>query len=296
MSKGYLIFKLTKTMSIESIRHTYNIANLLTASNLICGVLAIILIFAGRIDWAPFLIYLAAIFDFLDGFLARKLKANSELGKQLDSLADLVTFGVAPGLLTMVMLVFTIYIDGPYYGDSFASHTHFQLQNWLNALFYSVPNNMDASIKYLPFIALLIPFFSMFRLAKFNLDKRQLDSFIGLPTPLNALFFTFFPLILWTNFNQLRTGNWKYSFLFDTHFLSLIVLIMSLMLVAKIPLFSLKFKNLSWKHNQTRFIFLIVCVCLSITMFVWAIPMIVFLYFILSVLENNFAKKHQHEI
>jgi CDP-diacylglycerol--serine O-phosphatidyltransferase len=283
-------------MSKESFNHSlFNISNLFTASNLLCGIVAIICTLSGRIEIAPFLIFLGAIFDFFDGFLARKLNVSSELGKELDSLADMITFGLAPGIFMMVVLIFSIYIDGPFYSHSFVSHVHFQLQNWTNAVFYGVPNNMDASIKYLPFIALVIPFFSMFRLAKFNLDKRQTDSFIGVPTPLNTLFFSFFPLILWVNFDQLKTGNWYFSWMFDTYFLAILIVLMSSLLISEIPLFSLKFKTLTWRGNQIRYVFLVASLCFILTIHIWSIPLIVFLHVILSVIET-YIKRKSNEI
>lgn len=274
----------------------FNIPNLFTASNLICGVIAIILTLVGRIDIAPFAIFLGAFLDFFDGFLARKLKVSSEMGKQLDSLADMVTFGVAPGLLIMVVMIVTIYIDGPIFESNFASHVHFQLQNWVNAVFYNVPNSMDASIKYLPFVGLFIPFMSMFRLAKFNLDTRQSDSFIGVPTPLNTLFFTFFPLILWIKFDVWTKEPGIFEFIFNPYFLVGLIILMSLLLVAEIPLFALKFKHFKWKGNEIRFIFLLTSVILIATLLVWSIPLIVFLQLILSIVDNKYSKKQINEI
>lgn len=274
----------------------FNIPNLFTAANLTCGVVAIILILSGRIDIAPFVIYLGALFDFLDGFLARKLKVSSEMGKQLDSLADMVTFGVAPGILMMVVIITTIYIDGPFFTDNFASHVHAQLQNWTNAVFYDVPNSMDASIKYLPFAGLFIPFMSMFRLAKFNLDTRQSDSFIGVPTPLNTLFFTFFPLILWTEFDVWKYDEGIFGYVFNSYFLVGLIVLMSLLLVAEIPLFSLKFKHFKWKGNEIKYSFLLISAILIPILLVWAIPIIVFLQLILSVIDNKFSKTKHNEI
>jgi CDP-diacylglycerol--serine O-phosphatidyltransferase len=274
----------------------FNLPNLFTAANLLCGVMAIILTLAGRIDLAPFAIFIGAILDFFDGFLARKLKVSSEMGKQLDSLADMVTFGVAPGLLMMVVIITTIYIDGPFYTDDFASHVHAQLQNWMNAVFYNVPNSMDESIKYLPFAGLFIPFMSMFRLAKFNLDKRQTDSFIGVPTPMNTLFFTFFPLALWMEFDTWKFDEGIFGYVFDSYFLVTLIVFMSLLMVAEIPLFSLKFKDFKWKGNEIRFIFLLSSGILIATLLVWSIPLIVFLQVILSLINNKYSKKQTHEI
>jgi CDP-diacylglycerol--serine O-phosphatidyltransferase len=272
----------------------FNLPNLFTAGNLICGVLAILLTLAGRIDLAPFAIFAGAFLDFFDGFLARKLKVEGELGKQLDSLADVVTFGVAPGLLMMVVIVVSIYPEDRIAGE-FASNVHFQLQNWMNAIFYGVPNNMSASIAFLPFWALLIPFFSMFRLAKFNIDTRQTTSFIGVPTPLNALFFTFFPLCLWINFPDWTLSNPWYMVLFNPFVLVAFVIGMSLMLIAPLPLFALKFKSFGWKGNEVRYTFLLLSIGLIPFLQVWAIPLIVFLYLILSASEALFKKQH-HEI
>jgi CDP-diacylglycerol--serine O-phosphatidyltransferase len=274
----------------------FNLPNLFTAANLLCGVMAIILTLAGRIDLPPFAIFIGAILDFFDGFLARKLKVSSEMGKQLDSLADMVTFGVAPGLLMMVVIITTIYIDGPFYTDDFASHVHAQLQNWMNAVFYNVPNSMDESIKYLPFAGLFIPFMSMFRLAKFNLDKRQTDSFIGVPTPMNTLFFTFFPLALWMEFDTWKFDEGIFGYVFDSYFLVTLIVFMSLLMVAEIPLFSLKFKDFKWKGNEIRFIFLLSSGILIATLLVWSIPLIVFLQVILSIINNKYSKKQTHEI
>lgn len=256
--------------------------------------MAIILTMAGRIDLAPFAIFGGAFLDFFDGFLARKLKVDGELGKQLDSLADVVTFGVAPGLLMMTVIVVSIYPEDRIAGE-FASNVHFQLQNWMNAVFYGVPNNMNASIKFLPFWGLLIPFFSMFRLAKFNIDTRQTTSFIGVPTPLNALFFTFFPLCLWINFPDWTMSNPWYSVLFNPFVLVAFVIGMSMMLIAPLPLFALKFKTFGWKGNEIRYSFLALSVVMIPVLMVWAIPLIVFLYLILSVAEALFKKQH-HEI
>jgi CDP-diacylglycerol--serine O-phosphatidyltransferase len=269
----------------------FSIPNLFTAANLLSGVLAIIFSLVGRIDIAPFLIFLGAFFDFFDGFLARKLKQSGELGKQLDSLADMVTFGVAPGVLMLVVWTATISMEVPAELNEFHSYVHFQFLNWSNAVFYDVPNGMDASIKYLPFIGLFVPFMSMFRLAKFNLDTRQTDSFIGVPTPLNTIFLTFFPLILWLHFPIWSKEIGLYAILFDPYLLAVIVVGMSLLLVAELPLFSLKFKHFKWKGNEIRFTFLFISAILIPILLVWAIPLIVFLQLILSVMETYFSKK-----
>ncbi|MFY7667589.1 MAG: CDP-alcohol phosphatidyltransferase family protein, partial [Crocinitomicaceae bacterium] len=168
----------------------FNLANLITGSNMLCGFIAIILALAGRIDIAPLFIFLGAVLDFFDGFVARKIGVSGAMGKQLDSLADVITFGLAPGIITLVMIVlgvdtsslFPVEDSARVYQNDLTYYTYFQVSAWMQALVYNVPNNFDASIKFLPFVAMIIPFLSMFRLAKFNIDERQTDRFHGLPT------------------------------------------------------------------------------------------------------------------
>jgi CDP-diacylglycerol--serine O-phosphatidyltransferase len=274
----------------------FSIPNLLTGLNLLCGTGAIIVALAGRIDWAPFLIILAAVFDFLDGLTARLLNQTSPLGKQLDSLADIVSFGVAPGIMMLVSMVVCIQIEGPFFHEQFASHVHFLLQNWFNALFYQVPNSMDASIRFLPLIALFIPFIAMFRLAKFNLDERQTDRFIGVPTPLASLFFCFYPLVLCSEYDLFLAQSFSFTFFLNVYVVAAIVVLVSLLMVAELPLFSLKFKNFRWKDNQTRYIFLFLALILLIIFKVWAIPLVFLLQICLSVLDTLLFKPDVHEI
>ncbi len=283
--------KSKKINSLNQLKNMFSIPNIMTAMNMLSGVLAIIFSFCGRLDLAPFSIFFGAILDFFDGFLARKLGVHGEYGKQLDSLADMVTFGVAPGVLMLNVIIVTTCMEGPFYGMNFQEYAHFQMNNWINALFHGVPNSLDASIKYLPFVCLLIPFFSMFRLAKFNIDVRQTDSFIGLPTPLNTIFFCFFPLLLLYNFDSLSESSGYIQYILDPYVLSLLVIAMSVLLVSELPLFSLKFKHLAWKENEVRFIFLIVCSLLVIFFLVWSIPLIVILYLSFSLGLRKFNSK-----
>ncbi|MBI1838432.1 MAG: CDP-alcohol phosphatidyltransferase family protein [Flavobacteriia bacterium] len=278
----------------------FNIPNLFTASNLLCGVFAVILSLCGRIDLAPFAIFLGAVFDFFDGFLARKLKKSGELGKQLDSLADMVTFGLAPGIFMMVVLV--VSIDLIYNAGSavlihnFPEYVDYILTEWKNAVFYNVPNDFDTMIKFLPFIALFIPFMSLFRLAKFNIDTRQTESFIGLNTPANTIFFTTFPLVLATEYSSNFYKDNLIFYMFQPSFLVPLIGCMSLMLVSELPMFSLKFKHFKWKGNELRFLFLITCGLLISFLLVWSIALIVLLYIILSLIENKFLNKIQNEV
>lgn len=252
----------------------FNIPNLFTAANLISGCIAIILACAGRIDLAPFAIFAGAIFDFFDGFLARKLKVSSEMGKQLDSLADMVTFGVAPG---MIMMVFLIEIDTIH-----VSGNH--LRYWINQV-----SEFNFAHFY-PLIALAIPFFSLFRLAKFNIDTRQSESFIGLPTPANTLFFMSYPLVaLYADDGSGIMGTVT-DFMFHPISICVAIVVMSLLLVSEIPLFSLKFKSFGLKGNQIRYTFLLISLAFIMIFKAWALALIVFLYLVLSIIENYVLK------
>lgn len=259
----------------------FNVPNLLTACNMLCGILSILLSLSGRIDLAPYPLFLGAVLDFLDGFVARLLKQQGELGKQLDSLADMVTFGLAPGIMMMVILIL-------FTGTGYPSNINHAFHSWFDDVF------MGRQPNFLPFLALLIPFFSMFRLAKFNIDTRQSDRFIGLPTPANTLFFCTFPLVLTQN---LVEGSWQYNLtevIFHPWFLMIAIIVMSLMLVAELPLFALKFKSFRWKSNEIRYLFLITCsLLIPLTQF-WSLGIIILLYLVLSLIENLLkAKKHE---
>jgi len=192
------------------------------------------------LDIAAYLIWLAAIFDFFDGFVARWLNAHSTIGKELDSLADMVTFGVLPAFVMFVLL-------NDYYTDSL-----------------------------LPWIAFSIAACSALRLAKFNVDTRQSDSFIGLPTPANALFISSLPFII-DGDSSIAT------FINQGWILLAISVIFSSLLVAEFRLFALKFKNFSWRDNKIRFIFIACCLILLPIFQMEAIPLIIILYLILSI-------------
>lgn len=282
----------------------FTLANIFTGFNLLSGVTSIIFAFSGRLEWAVAAIIIGALFDFLDGFTARLLKQQGELGKQLDSLADIVTFGVAPGLIAFILLILSgatdiILEQGGIKEDLWLVGTMgYSVQFWiitfLNDLVGNrtpfLPNHFYGWYKFIPFTALLIPFFSLFRLAKFNLDVRQATGFIGLPTPANSLFFGSLALLLWDGFGQ---GNWKTevsSSLIQFNILIPLIIAFSLMLIAEIPLFSLKFKHFKWKENEVKFIFLILSLIIILLLWVWAIPIIVILYLLLSIVNNKLLK------
>ena len=270
----------------------FNLPNLFTAANMLSGVMAILLALAGRIDLAPFAVFAGALFDFLDGFAARKLKLAGEMGKQLDSLADMVTFGVAPGLIMMMVMIqggsSSALSANREFVEGFVE-VNLGFGDWLNGVLEGEQNY------WLPFVAVLIPFFSLFRLAKFNIDTRQSESFIGLPTPANTLFFMSFPLALsYGSPNGFMIS--VYQWLFHPLVLAALIAVMSIMLVSELPLFSLKFKSFGWAGNQIRYIFLLISLAFIVLFTVWSLALIVFLYLILSLVETKFVKQKRNEI
>ena len=279
----------------------FGLANLITSFNLLGGICSIIFSLSGRLDWAVYALAIAAILDFLDGFVARFTKTNGLLGKQLDSLADLVSFGVAPGIFMFVMIIVGIDQSGlmknaqgvQSYGGVAQEYVVAQLIDWKAAFFYGRNNTYNASIQFLPFVALIIPFFALFRLAKFNIDERQTDKFIGVPTPTATIFYAFFPLYFWFELpNWSHQSAFIYS-VFDCYTLSIISVVFAVLMVTELPLLALKFKNFAWSGNQFRYLLLIISL-ISIPLFlVWAIPIIVILYLILSIIENFQFKKHE---
>lgn len=228
-----------------------HIPNTLTAANLFLGCLSIIATFDGNLTDAAWLICFAAILDFFDGFAARFLKVHSEIGKQLDSLADVVSFGVAPGFI--------------FYAISQA-----KLE------FTSSPFQFPLFVLIASYLPLLIPIFSAFRLAKFNIDTRQSDSFIGLPTPANALFICCIPFVL----NQ--GPNWAETIFESLAFLTLFPILSSFLLVSEIPLFALKFKHFGIKGNEIRYGFLLSAVLLILVFQYLGIGLSMVLYVLLS--------------
>lgn len=246
-----------------------HIPNAITCGNLFCGCLAVVTAFNGNLVWSAYLVGIAAVLDFFDGFCARMLKVGGEMGKQLDSLADMVTFGVVPGVVMFHLI-----------GQAMA----YQL-----AISVSTPDTAAVSMQWplLPFVAFLITIFSGLRLAKFNIDTRQSDSFIGVPTPANSILICSLPLIL--EFHRDAYGKYQ-TLLLNPFLLVGLTLIMSYLLVAELPLFALKFKNFGWADNKIRYSFLIISVLLLILFQFIAIPFIIFLYIVMSVV-NNISQK-----
>ena len=222
------------------IRH---IPNFLTCCNLLCGCFGIVFLLEERNVPAAYFVWAACVFDFFDGFTARMLKVSSPIGKELDSLADVVSFGVLPGLVMYKMIAAST--DGP-----------------------------------LAYTGFMIAAFSALRLAIFNVDETQRDSFKGLNTPANTLFITSLPLI------SNRVGDWLYQ----PWVLILITVVFSLLLVSRIEIFALKFKNFSWADNKLRFTFLLLSVLLLAFFQVAALPLIIILYIVLSLGDKAFSR------
>ena len=199
---------------------------------------------------AVYFIVAAAVFDFLDGFAARWLKAYSPMGKELDSLADMVSFGVAPASIMYILMFHT--------AD-------------LYTFTYIV-----ASPAY------LIAVFSALRLAKFNIDTRQTDSFIGLPTPANALFIC--SLVF-------AGSDYQFPMLDNLFVLLAITVVFSYLLVAELPLFSLKFKSFDWKSNKIRYIFVIISAIILLILQWSGLSLVILLYILLSVISNVLYNK-----
>jgi len=233
-----------------------NIPNYITIANLFCGVLSIISTFSNQLSLAAFFIFLGIFLDFFDGFFARLLKIENEFGLQLDSLADLVTSGLAPSFIL------------------------FKLLNANNTTQFFVEFSFETPFSSISLIAFLIPIFAALRLANFNIDKNQKNSFIGLPTPMTAIFIASIPLIKSEFFNSI------YS---DTSTLCIISVVLSILMISKLNLFSIKVnfqENLSSQLNMMRLFMLISSLILLFFFNLAAIPFIVILYIILSIINN----------
>jgi CDP-diacylglycerol--serine O-phosphatidyltransferase len=227
-----------------------HIPNIITLANLVSGCIAITMAFQGNFGAVVFWVILAAIFDFLDGLAARTLRAYSALGKELDSLADVVSFGVAPSVAVFILL-----------------------RDYLFGLDFA-----DSIVLFVPYLAFLIPALSAYRLAKFNVDERQTDSFIGLPTPANGLF--------WVSYcygiqRLLSEGQ-------STLYLTVILIFaMSILMISNIPMFSLKIKKLAFRGNG-RQIVLAILMIVSIAVYqIIGIAFGILAYILLSIFTKS---------
>jgi CDP-diacylglycerol--serine O-phosphatidyltransferase len=231
-----------------------HIPNLITLGNLFCGTIATIFAVQGDFVLAGLFVVLGILFDFFDGFAARLLNVSGELGKQLDSLADMVTSGVVPGIIMYKMI-----------------------QNNL----FDATNSFEDSILGFSLIGLILTLGACYRLAKFNLDTRQSDSFIGLPTPAMSLFVISLPLI-----QQYSNIEFAHNLITNNYFLIGVTLLLTYLMNAELPLFSLKFKEYSVKNNLMKYLFLLASLLMIIFLQYISIPLIIILYVVLSVISN----------
>ncbi|WP_113925899.1 CDP-diacylglycerol--serine O-phosphatidyltransferase [Cognataquiflexum aquatile] len=219
-----------------------HIPNALTSLNLAAGMAGILFVLDGQLEFGAYMVFLAAVFDFLDGFVARILKVSSEIGKQLDSLADMVTFGVLPAFILFSMI-------------------EYQTEN-----------------QYLPYVAFLVGIFSALRLAKFNIDVRQSDRFIGVPTPANALLISTLPFLA-------EESEFFGGLLSNPFVLVGIGVVMSFLLVAELPLIALKFKDFSFSKNIFRYLVIAFSLISLIIFGIAGIPFAIIVYIALSFIE-----------
>lgn len=234
-----------------------HIPNLITLLNLFSGCIALVFALNKDFDLAFYFVCLGIFLDFFDGFFARLFKVSSPLGLQLDSLADMVTSGVVPGVVMYQMIA-----------NSSAFPT------------------MNSDVVFYPFLGFIITLGSCYRLANFNIDTRQTDSFIGLPTPANALFILSLPLVLKYSDSiiilELLTNHWL---------LMVITLFSAYILNAEIPLFSLKINKFNITDNVLQIVFLSLSLVFLLFFEYLGIPMVIIFYVLLSVLNNTFLKK-----
>jgi CDP-diacylglycerol--serine O-phosphatidyltransferase len=228
---------------LSILRH---IPNLFTLGNLFFGLLAIQFAYSNDLYSASLCILSGAFLDFFDGFFARLLKVSGELGKQLDSLADLITFGVAPSVIVFQLIL-----------------------------------SSESEPSTIAYTAFLIPLFSAYRLAKFNIDSNQSDTFIGLPTPANALFFISIPIA--THFNS---ESILLEFLSQKIVLIVFVIGLCWLMVSNISFLALKFKTFNWKGNEYRFVLIGISIILLLLFHFVAVPIIILLYSVLSLINN----------
>jgi CDP-diacylglycerol--serine O-phosphatidyltransferase len=235
-----------------------HIPNTITLLNLFCGCVALIFVSENQFEMAFLFVCLGIFLDFFDGFFARLFKVSGPLGLQLDSLADMVTSGVVPGFVMYKMMLSS------------------------NAAM------AEGYLQFFPYLGFIITLGSCMRLAKFNIDTRQTDSFIGLPTPANALFILSLPLVLE---NYSAESLMVLEILTEKWVLLSIALFSAYILNAEIPLFALKIKKFNFKDNALQIIFLISSLLLLIFLHYLAIPLVIIFYVLLSVINNKFLKE-----
>lgn len=228
-----------------------HIPNAITCLNLLSGCVGVTMAFSNNLTYAAYAIIIAALFDFADGLSARALSVYSIMGKELDSLADMVSFGFLPA-----SIVYQLFLAAP---------------------------QIDGLSQYFNYSAFFIAIFSAMRLAKFNIDARQTDYFIGVPTPANSLLIASLPFII-------EKGGFWTAYILNPFFLFVFSLGSSFMLVMELPMLSLKFKNIYFQDNVFRYILLITGLLLLVLLKFSAVPLIIFLYIILSIVQYSGKK------
>jgi len=232
------------------------IPNTITALNLTCGLVSVTRAMQDDLVTATLFILLAAVFDFFDGLAARLLDATSDFGKELDSLADVVSFGVAPGIIVFNLL--SVNCEGSC--------------------------NILDRYAITPYFGLLIPLTAALRLAKFNIDPRQSGSFIGLPTPASAIFFASVTLVIFLQdrFYTLLPMDFLPDFLSATRVLAILAVFFSYLMISDYKMFAIKFRSASWNKNRLQYLFLIFSAVLIFVFSLTALPMIILLYILMS--------------
>ncbi|PHS51774.1 MAG: phosphatidylserine synthase [Lutibacter sp.] len=249
-----------------------HLPNIITLLNLLSGTIAVYFAVKEQLVLAAFFVFLGIFFDFFDGFTARLLNVQGELGKQLDSLADIVTSGVVPGIVLFQLI-----------------HRSLNNGSWnkvASLMTDLVTKDYFSSNFLISIIGLLFTLAAAYRLANFNIDDRQTSSFIGLPTPAAALVVLSLPLILSYSNNEIAD-----TIIGNVWFLIGLTVVLCYFMNAEIPLFSLKFKDYSWSNNKIKFVFIALTALLCIVFKFIAIPVIIVLYVLLSIVEN---KKTSH--
>lgn len=242
------------------------IPNALTLLNLFCGSIAVVFAVNDNYVAASFFVFLGIFFDFFDGFFARKFNVQGPLGVQLDSLADIVTSGLVPGIIMFKLL--SLSINKPEYLS--------MSDEWNSALHFG-----GVSSSLIPFLGFCITLASAYRLAKFNLDEDQQSYFKGLPTPANTLLIISIPLIM-----EFQNSDLMNAIILNKWFLIGLTILSSYLLNSNIKLFALKFKKYGFKANASRYVFIMLCIILLILLQFAAIPIIILLYIGMSLLDS----------
>lgn len=242
-----------------------HLPNILTLLNLFCGTIAVLFAVQNQFVTAALFVFLGIVFDFFDGFVARKLDVQSDLGLELDSLADMVTSGLVPGIVMYKLLANAVNGVGTVTDDTWNSTIQ------LHGLEHSL----------LPLFGLMITLASAYRLATFNIDEDQQSYFKGLPTPANTLLIISLPLIM-----EFQNNNFASMLILNPWFLLGLTLLSCYLLNSKIKLFALKFKTWSIRPNAVRYSFILLSIMLLVVLHFLAIPLIILLYIVLSLMDT----------